>query len=504
MATPITWQNVNASPNTDVMRGMESAQKSLTGGLDKFSSMLADREQINQGVADRGRQATQEEYLNLVQSFKTPEELQAARMSGVLDQRLAALDPRNQAAVRGATEARISSLQTQATAGNTFAQGQKDFADKPLIDQHALYVALNQPKAAQELRINNPGVNWAASIQSGYDTGRLRNTNAQTDALAAVQNPVALADAEALADQAPEARAQAVIAQRLKGIGLNDQVRVADNAEQDRLITGVTAEAASQYSKNSRADSLRLGGLATELGMETNAAGFPDLTRINEEDLKRLNASAKTRGFISTEQMNSGDTVMANQFIAGMRLDPRFTPESIERNLAKMRNSFDKTGQIAPVGADAAAIRLSQAQEQVMDAEIKASNWYAPGNADAKKSYEVLAKEIEPMFNAASNMAEDLPDIQNLLYKAATTGIEMKDGRFLTPSTQDMLAAVRSQMGRNNFTNIGRSEQIEQYLKDNMDTARVTKLLEQAKASEKTTRARAVRDLLATPPAASK
>jgi hypothetical protein len=500
---------------------MESAQKSITGGLDKFSSILADREQLNQGVADRGRQASQEEYLNLVQSYKTPEELQAARMSGVLDQRLASLDPRNQAAVRGATESRITSLQQQATAGNAFAD-QTELRNQRSTEEAILTARAQGNTVLADQLTSQLTRNRGTFMQANYDAGRVRDDQTrttalavagqqgkldaitQTDALNKINYKPALANAQALADLAPEERAQLVITQRLKGIGLNDQARVADNAEQDRLITSMTAEAASQYSKNSQADSLRLGGLATELGMTTNAAGFPDLTRINEADNKRLNAAAKTRGLISTEQMNSGDTVMANRFVTNMRSDPRFTSESIERNLAKMRSSFDKTGQIAPVGADAAAIRLSQAKEQVMDAEIKASNWYAPGNADAKKSYEVLAKEIEPMFNAASNMSEDLPDIQNLLYKAATTGIKMPDGRFLTPSTQDMLAAVRSQMGKNNFTNAGRAKDIEQYLKDNMDTARVTKLLEQAAASEKTTRARAVRNLLDTPPAASK
>ena len=120
----ITWQNINAPSARDVGRELDGAQRGFTGGFDKLAEILQQREAVNQGVADRGRAAGAQEYLNTLQGFKTPEELQAARMSGALDQAFAKVDVRNQADVRGAAEARIASLYGQAGAANKYAVDQ--------------------------------------------------------------------------------------------------------------------------------------------------------------------------------------------------------------------------------------------------------------------------------------------------------------------------------------------------------------------------------------------
>ena len=197
MGTPITWQNVNSPDNRLAAQLFESSQNSINSGLDRFTKIITDREKGNQVMADRARMATQEEYLNMVQSYKTPEELQAARMSGVLDQRLAALDPRNQAAVRGAVDARVTGLQGQVTANNKFEKGQ---ITAPVELEDARFAAENAPRVrAAELvamdqkealaKINNP---------TALTTARTAGTAAD---LAARLAPLTGANTEASANE---------------------------------------------------------------------------------------------------------------------------------------------------------------------------------------------------------------------------------------------------------------------------------------------------------------
>ena len=197
MGTPITWQNVNSPDNRLAAQLFESSQNSINSGLDRFTKIITDREKGNQVMADRARMAAQEEYLNMVQSYKTPEELQAARMSGVLDQRLAALDPRNQAAVRGAVDARVIGLQGQVTANNKFEKGQ---ITAPVELEDARFAAENAPRVrAAELvamdqkdalaKINNP---------TALTTARTAGTAAD---LAARLAPLTGANTEASANE---------------------------------------------------------------------------------------------------------------------------------------------------------------------------------------------------------------------------------------------------------------------------------------------------------------
>lgn len=197
MSQPITWQNVNAPDNRLAASLFEGAQQSINGGIDRFTKIISDREAGNQVLADRARMAAQEDYLNAVQAYKTPEELQAARLSGVFDQRLAALDPRNQAAVRPALDARVAALQGQVTTNDTFQKGQ---IEAPVALENARASAANNPDALKLARMKlthelglAPTTNATALVtaQNGL------NTAENTARLAPITN----ANAEATANE---------------------------------------------------------------------------------------------------------------------------------------------------------------------------------------------------------------------------------------------------------------------------------------------------------------
>lgn len=197
MGTPITWQNVNGPDNRLAAQLFEGAQSSINSGLDRFSKIISDREKSDQVLADRARMATQEEYLNMVQGFKTPEELQAARMSGVLDQRLAALDPRNQAAVRGAVDARVTGLQGQVTANDTFQVNQ---AKQPMVMDNALADVANAPRQ-RALDLLALGHKEALTPISNEVAIATANNNKNTAELTGRLAPITNANTEATANE---------------------------------------------------------------------------------------------------------------------------------------------------------------------------------------------------------------------------------------------------------------------------------------------------------------
>jgi len=422
--------------------------------------MLADREQVNQGMADRGRQANQEDYLNLVQSYKTPEELQAARMSGVLDQRLASLDPRNQAAVRGATEARISSLQTQATAGNTFATSQKDFADKPLIEQHALYVALGQNDAAQELRIANPAVNWAASAQSAYTTGLSRGNDArvtelavkgqpgkldaidQADAMAKIQNPLEQARAVAAGVIQPTVLANNALKVKEENSVLTDTV-------QGRALDTELGAMQATYLKDRSEQGRAMGAMATQLGLPVDAAGFPKFQEMGEVARKKFDDFAAARNSPLSATFMKGDTQAANAFIDQLTRSGKYSPELLSKRRDSILSGFNTNTLRDQTGNDKFNSKLATARDDVANAAKFDKDYYPAGSPAAAAGFEALQKEVPNLIDMTSGNSplEDVRSMQEFVASVAQRGIEYETGKFITPSVQDVRDVIRSAPG---------------------------------------------------------
>jgi hypothetical protein len=479
------------------MRGMDYAQKSITGGLDKFSSMLAEREQLNQGAADRGRQASQEDYLNLVQSYKTPEELQAARMSGVLDQRLASLDPRNQAAVRGATESRITSLQQQATAGNAFADAAELRAQRPVEQQIAEARARGNYVEADRLTASLT-INRGKEIDTNRTALRTRTAENAEDGLAAVRNPVALADAIALANLAPEARAQAVIAQRLKGTVLKDQERINSEQVEDRSIAAIAAKA--KISNQNLLGDVRTGYgvLAKIRGFNLAPDGGPDVSRMTEPEITALTADGKAAGMPAFSTMLGGNTQQAAELRKSLKAQG-FSDRGIVTAEPLITDAADTSSVGALVGNDRIRAVTAQATMDVTQKETDSRNRFAPGSSDALNTYEALAKELPGL---APDVPEDHKSLQAMLTKFATTGIKLKDGRYVTPSAQDIRGALReyepkrewSSLGfKGNWSNDRQAKDIEASLKAMLESTDVTKLLQDATQSTLQNRDRDIR-----------
>jgi len=517
MATPITWQNVNAPSNDAAMRGMESAGQSLTGGLDKFASILANREQVNQGVADRGRQASQEEYLNLVQSYKTPEELQAARMSGVLDQRLASLDPRNQAAVRGAQEARITSLQTQTTAGDTYAKGQKTTADAPMIEQHAQMVASNDTVGAAALRAANPNVNWGNSAQNAWDADRLRSSQGrtdevavaaqpgilsrlvQTDALNQIKDPAALAEERARVALQPTVLANAALTAQQEG-------RVLTDAVQSRALETEVGTMQASFLQDRNEQGKAMGAMATQLGLPVDAAGYPKFNEMGEVARKKFNDFAAANNSPLSDSFMKGDTQAANAFMEKLTLSGKYSPELLAKQRASIFSAFNTNTLRDQTGNDSFNSKLAAAKNDVVNQAKTDKDWYPAGSPAAAAGFEALQKEVVDLIDVTSGIdpEEDVSAVQAFVARMARRGIELDDGTFITPSVQDVRDVIRGAEG-GWFKDVTRSKNAENELKKLAKTPEVIKKIQGATVAEQYRQDQQVKALMSSlPPAVTK
>lgn len=347
MGTPITWQNVNAPDNRLAAQLFESSQNSINSGLDRFTKIITDREKGAQVMADRARMATQEEYLNMVQSYKTPEELQAARMSGVLDQRLAALDPRNQAAVRGAVDARVTGLQGQVTANNKFEKGQ---ITAPVELEDARFAAENAPRVrAAELVAMD-----------------------QKDALAEINNPTALTTARTAGTAADlAARLAPLTNANTEATAIEDAARLKE-VSQGRAVDGLVNRFVQNHQQTSSAARNSITAVAKELGptiAPLKADGSLAMEQMSSDQRKAFNTILQNRGLPSVDTLETGDTKAKTTLLNDLAARG-YNVSHIARISPGLDFSLN-TGPVAPIGGDLAAFNAQIAKRDAVQAQLE-------------------------------------------------------------------------------------------------------------------------------------
>lgn len=134
MAVPV-WNPVTMPRDAGIWGALEAARKGMVDSGQGFQDVLTARQAVGQATADRARQAMQEDYLNVLQGMQTPQALAEARSSGVLDQKFAALDPRNQAMVRDAFDKRLLGIQTQIDQTQKFDDGRLGIELRDIVNQ---------------------------------------------------------------------------------------------------------------------------------------------------------------------------------------------------------------------------------------------------------------------------------------------------------------------------------------------------------------------------------
>lgn len=473
MAAPITWQNVTGPSLAQAAIPMESAAKLILDGFDRAGKTLTGYNTQQQAIEDRGADAQVQSFLERLQRVRSPEEVAALQASGELDTLRAGLRPQDLAKVRGAEDARISSLMQQTTAKNTFDDALAKRAADPIFEQFRL-AGLNGDEATQaKLLAENPSLRgWAGEVERDKALERKLLEQKRADELAPLTHKNDIAAAKEVQ------RAQA-------------------EKESTRRLEATLADALAQ---RTAAETPKLGAFPKVVGYSPAQPGVTPPAPTSVEEAEALNESILQGGTGITGPRVS-DTVVADNFVRKLRESKEFPPEFIEKNLASIRSSFDSTARGGRVGNDAASAALDRAKERVMFDEKMKNNWSAPGTADVKNSYEALAKELPSLIDKTSgtSIEEDLPYLQEKLQELAINGIEIQPGEFVTPSINEVRAALRIAQGGNGWLLQGdkhRGDEFMRLLQKNMKGSNVAARIKEAGSLQQTARKFAVQEIL--------
>ena len=136
MAQPITWRNIEAPDMRGVMQGMGIAQQGMNSGFDKLQNVFKTIEDTDKANWEQQKQNNTQAFMNELTKYRTPEELQAAQASGVLDRIRSAYGAQVDAnAIRAAEENRIPLLQQRTKAANEYQDYTTDRTQAEDVDR---------------------------------------------------------------------------------------------------------------------------------------------------------------------------------------------------------------------------------------------------------------------------------------------------------------------------------------------------------------------------------
>lgn len=178
MARPITWQNVNAPSNSDAVNLLRGASTGIEGAFDKFGSIIKEREATQASNQLALQNNAKNAYLDELGTLKTPEAL--AQREEFLSQMRANMDPAARAAVRGADEARLTSLRQQTLAGNEYADKTLERAQEGRVRELQM-LALTDPQAAAAQAAADPSLRAGLKILQDADARQQQLTARERD-----------------------------------------------------------------------------------------------------------------------------------------------------------------------------------------------------------------------------------------------------------------------------------------------------------------------------------
>lgn len=153
MANPITWQNVAGNALENAWRPMQGAVTTIDSGFDRLMKMISDRQEVNQGILDRGREGQVLDAKELLGRLKDPN--QVAEVQPQIDAIRASLPARFRAELLGAEDARRASLQDMYTKRVAYDNTRTDQEQHPLVQQYRALQATD-PIGAKAFLDKNP------------------------------------------------------------------------------------------------------------------------------------------------------------------------------------------------------------------------------------------------------------------------------------------------------------------------------------------------------------
>lgn len=355
MAQPITWRNVSGPSPAEASRPLELARQTLVGSFDALGGILSNQEGIQTRNMLSLDEAAKQSYLDQLAGAKTPEELAALQASGALDTARTGLSAQARAAIRGADEARNTSLRQGVTASNEFLDKGLARVEAPEIQGINADIAAGNIAGARA-RIDAANIRDKAPLYAAaHAAERARLGETRADAIA----PLTLGTAQR-ADEAGR-------------LALEETKRTTAEAERQRGLDTQVADfsAAHQASTAQMRESIDTGLLDFPNARELprNSDGSLAVDRMPTALRTAVNAHLATKELPSVDEMVGNDTAAKGRLVNELR-KAGAKPADIAR-IEPTLGAAVSTSAAAPVGqeADAAARtqRILQAEEAAVN-----------------------------------------------------------------------------------------------------------------------------------------
>lgn len=153
MANPITWRNVGSRGGAGSASSLlAGAQDSLNSGLDRLTGLIGQRQSTQANNWKVRRDNNTQDFLNQLNQFRTPEEFQAAREQGLLQDAMGQYGRQiDQGAARTALDERLGVLQQRNTATQAYRDDQTSRDNRGLRGQITDLVLDGQQGKAEAL-----------------------------------------------------------------------------------------------------------------------------------------------------------------------------------------------------------------------------------------------------------------------------------------------------------------------------------------------------------------
>lgn len=513
MSRPITWQNIAAPSFADASRGLALAQQGINSGFDSFNNVIKQQTDVENANWEQVKRNNTDAFMSRLLQAQGAEGFKALQDSGELQRMLAANGAQiDQAAARTAMDGRMATLQQRDLAGMQYQKAVEENAQDPVVRQIQM-LSLKDPAAAQALLDQNPNLRRGFEVAQGIDTrqqvikDRVWNEKKQQwetaeEAQRVVLRPLEVAAKQAGIESSRASTAASRASTAVSGLNLERLRREATDSDEVRRLDNTLAVAQQQY-QQTRADTARnMGIVAKDLGLPVTAAGTPNFDLFTKEDVAKFDTAARTLKTVkipTASDFMTGDTQAANKFFDQLAGSGEFRAATLRKFKEQIRSGFDSTAGNGSVGNDARNKAVATAQEDVINQERMNNNWYAPNHPQARKSYEELAKEVPGLINKQSGFGteKDVAAIQKLIYEMATTGIDVGNGKFMTPSVEDVRNAVRTAKGnRFGWSDEVRADNVREILEKNAKSSRVAGQLAESEDLLRWQRRQAVNKLL--------
>ncbi len=288
MAAPITWRNVEAANLTQAAIPLAYSQQSINSAFDSFNNIIKQREAVAQSNTGVLQEADKQNYLDQLSQAKNPEQLAELQRSGLLDTLRGSLSPQARASVRGADEARLTSLRQQSTAANAFNDSEIDRMERPIIERVAALREAGDLKGARAL----------------LEQENLRNESALYASLSAAERTKTMQEREATNFNNGQ-KTQAISLENAEINLAATKKQTADAALVDRAV----GKHLNAFQEVNVGVNTQIAKLAQEAGLPVNQDGLPDAARMTPEQVKAFNGTLSAAGL---KEINTSSQALNN------------------------------------------------------------------------------------------------------------------------------------------------------------------------------------------------